>query len=131
MCGRCGYIRLGRGESPFLSALAGDVTLPVIGVMHLSTVLLFDLGVFLLVVGATVLILVALAHQSRRGHRRPGAVPVEGKEAIGHAAPAAATSPVAAARVSLRYPRPPPRLNIFHLPSWRCHSGGGTPDKDL
>ena len=64
--------------------------------MHLSTVLLFDLGVFLLVVGATVLILVALAHQSRRGHRRPGAVPVEGKEAIGLAAPAAATSPVAA-----------------------------------
>jgi multicomponent K+:H+ antiporter subunit A len=44
-------------------------------------VLLFDLGVFVLVVGAAVLILVALAHQSRRGHRRPGAAhfEVEGK----------------------------------------------------
>lgn len=66
---------------PFLSALARDVDLPVIGEIHLSTVLLFDLGVFLLVVGAAVLILVALAHQSRRGHRRPGAAhfEVEGK----------------------------------------------------
>ena len=70
------------GGKPFLSALAGDVTLPVIGAMHLSTVLLFDLGVFLLVVGATVLILVALAHQSRRGHRRPGAAPVEERKPL-------------------------------------------------
>ena len=31
---------------PFLSALAWDVTLPVIGELHLSTVLLFDLGVY-------------------------------------------------------------------------------------
>jgi len=54
----------------FLSALAWHATLPVIGEVHLSTVLLFDLGVFLLVIGATVLILVALAHQSRRGHRK-------------------------------------------------------------
>ena len=57
----------------FLSALAWHATLPVIGEVHLSTVLLFDLGVFLLVIGATVLILVALAHQSRRGHRKAAA----------------------------------------------------------
>jgi multicomponent K+:H+ antiporter subunit A len=62
---------------PFLSALARDVHLPIIGEVHLSTVLLFDLGVFLLVVGAAVLILVALAHQSRRGHRRPGTAHIE------------------------------------------------------
>ncbi|MBA4141739.1 MAG: monovalent cation/H+ antiporter subunit A [Nitrosospira sp.] len=64
---------------PFLSALAWHGTLPVIGELHLSTVLLFDLGVYFLVIGATVLILVALAHQSVRAHRkaavqtRPGA----------------------------------------------------------
>ena len=54
--------------------------LPIIGEVHLSTVLLFDLGVFLLVVGATVLILVALAHQSRRGHRKPATAHVEVEE---------------------------------------------------
>jgi multicomponent K+:H+ antiporter subunit A len=54
---------------PFLSALAWHGTLPIIGEMHLSTVLLFDLGVFSLVIGAAVLILVALDHQSRRAHR--------------------------------------------------------------
>jgi multicomponent K+:H+ antiporter subunit A len=58
---------------PFLSALVWDVMLPVVGELHLSTVLLFDLGVFLLVIGAAVLILVALAHQSRRGHRKHAA----------------------------------------------------------
>jgi multicomponent K+:H+ antiporter subunit A len=62
---------------PFLSALTWHTPLPVIGELHLSTVLLFDIGVFLLVIGATVLILVALAHQSRRGHRKQGAVHVE------------------------------------------------------
>ena len=35
----------------------------------LASALLFDLGVFSLVVGATVLILIALAHQSIRSHR--------------------------------------------------------------
>ena len=41
-------------------------TLPVIGDVPVATALLFDLGVFALVVGATVLMLVALAHQSLR-----------------------------------------------------------------
>jgi multicomponent K+:H+ antiporter subunit A len=61
---------------PFLSALVWHVALPVVGELHLSTVLLFDLGVFLLVIGAAVLILVALAHQSRRGHRKHAVHPV-------------------------------------------------------
>ena len=49
------------------------VTLPVIGAVPVATALLFDLGVFVLVVGATVVVLVALAHQSLRGPRRAGA----------------------------------------------------------
>jgi multicomponent K+:H+ antiporter subunit A len=65
------------GARPFLSALAWHGTLPIIGEMHLSTVLLFDLGVFFLVIGAAVLILVALAHQSRRAHRKQEVAEVE------------------------------------------------------
>jgi multicomponent K+:H+ antiporter subunit A len=43
---------------------------PLIGELHLSSTLLFDLGVYLLVVGATVLMLIALAHQSLRSQRQ-------------------------------------------------------------
>jgi multicomponent K+:H+ antiporter subunit A len=57
---------------PFLSSIAIDLHLPLIGAVHLSTVLLFDIGVYMLVIGATVLILVALAHQSLRLYRKPG-----------------------------------------------------------
>ncbi|NYT35413.1 monovalent cation/H+ antiporter subunit A [Allopusillimonas soli] len=60
-------------HKPFLSAASADVVLPVIGTIHLSTVLLFDAGVYMLVVGATVLMLVALAHQSLRLYRKPAA----------------------------------------------------------
>jgi len=56
---------------PFLSAISIDVLLPVIGHVHVSSVLLFDIGVYMLVVGATVLMLVALAHQSLRLFRKP------------------------------------------------------------
>ncbi|CAM5223032.1 Multicomponent K+:H+ antiporter subunit A OS=Castellaniella defragrans OX=75697 GN=HNR28_003565 PE=4 SV=1 [Castellaniella defragrans] len=55
---------------PFLSAYPLDVTLPVLGPVHLSSVLAFDVGVYMLVVGATMLILIALAHQSLRFHRK-------------------------------------------------------------
>jgi multicomponent K+:H+ antiporter subunit A len=54
---------------PFLSALAWHGSLPLLGEIHLSSVLLFDLGVYMLVVGAVVLMLVALAHQSLRSHQ--------------------------------------------------------------
>ena len=64
---------------PFLSAVALDVPLPFVGPLHLSSVLLFDTGVYMLVIGATVLILVALAHQSLRFHRKlPAAAPPPG-----------------------------------------------------
>ena len=56
---------------PFLTARTFDLALPLIGKIHLSSVLLFDLGVYLLVIGATVLMLIALAHQSMRSPRKP------------------------------------------------------------
>jgi multicomponent K+:H+ antiporter subunit A len=55
---------------PFLTALAADVPVPLIGPVHVSSVLIFDIGVYVLVVGATVLMLIALAHQSLRSPRR-------------------------------------------------------------
>ncbi|HWM44312.1 MAG TPA: monovalent cation/H+ antiporter subunit A [Burkholderiales bacterium] len=51
---------------PFLTSHTPHVELPLIGALHLPSAFLFDLGVFGLVVGATVLILIALAHQSVR-----------------------------------------------------------------
>ncbi|MCO6440754.1 MAG: monovalent cation/H+ antiporter subunit A [Nitrococcus mobilis] len=56
---------------PFLTSYAAHAELPVIGRAPLASALLFDLGVFVLVVGAMALILLALAHQSIRSHRAP------------------------------------------------------------
>lgn len=57
------------GSRAFLTNLSITVYVPVVGDLHLSSALLFDLGVYLVVIGATTLILVALAHQSLRGQR--------------------------------------------------------------
>ncbi len=54
----------------FLTAMALDLRLPLFGEVHLSSVLGFDLGVYMLVVGATMLMLIALAHQSLRSPRK-------------------------------------------------------------
>lgn len=54
---------------PFLTAHAQYVTIPLIGEVPAATALLFDMGVFAVVVGATVLILIAIAHQSLRSAR--------------------------------------------------------------
>jgi len=43
--------------------------LPLLGEIHVPSALFFDIGVFSLVLGATMLILTALAHQSVRSHR--------------------------------------------------------------
>ena len=48
---------------------AGSISVPGWMTGGAFTALLFDLGVFALVVGATALILIALAHQSIRSHR--------------------------------------------------------------
>ncbi len=54
---------------PFLTSSFRYLDIPLIGKVPAASALLFDLGVFALVVGATVLILVALAHQSIRINR--------------------------------------------------------------
>ncbi|MCW5716305.1 MAG: monovalent cation/H+ antiporter subunit A [Bauldia sp.] len=56
-------------DYPFLTSFHQYVEVPVIGRVPLATALFFDLGVFLVVVGATVLTLIAIAHQSVRAHR--------------------------------------------------------------
>ncbi|MCB8889297.1 monovalent cation/H+ antiporter subunit A [Vreelandella malpeensis] len=56
---------------PFLTSHTAHYTLPVLGEIHLPSAFVFDLGVFGVVVGATLLILTALAHQSVRSHRLP------------------------------------------------------------
>ena len=55
---------------PFLTSHTAHVTLPGLGEVHFPSAMLFDVGVLAVVVGATLLILTALAHQSVRGHRR-------------------------------------------------------------
>jgi multicomponent K+:H+ antiporter subunit A len=55
---------------PFLTAHARYVSLPLVGDVPVATALAFDTGVFALVVGATVLMLIALAHQSLRNARQ-------------------------------------------------------------
>ena len=66
-------VSAGLARRAFLTSLTANFDLPLIGELQLSTVLIFDIGVYMLVVGATTLILVALAHQSTRSQRRPGA----------------------------------------------------------
>lgn len=51
---------------PFLTSYFRYAELPLIGKVPLASATIFDLGVFSLVVGATVLMLIAIAHQSIR-----------------------------------------------------------------
>ena len=55
---------------PFLTTHTAHLDLPLLGEIHIASALFYDIGVFTLVVGATLLILTALGHQSVRGHRR-------------------------------------------------------------
>ena len=54
---------------PFMTTHTAHLTLPLIGDIHIASALFFDIGVFTLVVGSTLLVLTALAHQSVRSHR--------------------------------------------------------------
>ena len=54
---------------PFLTTHTAHVALPLLGAVHLPSATFFDLGVFAVVVGTTLLILTALGHQSLRAHR--------------------------------------------------------------
>lgn len=51
---------------PFLTSYNAHLQVPVLGTVPLNSALLFDLGVFAVVVGASSLILVVMAHQSLR-----------------------------------------------------------------
>ena len=55
---------------PFLTTHTAHVDWPLVGELHLPSAFVFDLGVFAVVVGTTMLMLVALAHQSVRSHRQ-------------------------------------------------------------
>jgi multicomponent K+:H+ antiporter subunit A len=70
---------------PFLTTYFSYADLPGLGAVPMASALIFDIGVFLLVVGATVLMLIALAHQSVRGHRaatRPAAARTASRVAL-------------------------------------------------
>jgi multicomponent K+:H+ antiporter subunit A len=55
---------------PFLTSHVAVFALPLLGEIHVPSALFFDAGVFLLVIGATALFLIALAHQSLRAQRQ-------------------------------------------------------------
>ena len=71
--GLLGAVAVGLGAwvfgYPFLTAHARYIDIPLIGAVPAATALLFDIGVFATVVGAVVLMLVAVAHQSLRAGR--------------------------------------------------------------
>lgn len=56
---------------PFLTTHTAHLHLPLLGDVHVASALFFDIGVYTVVVGSTLLILTALAHQSVRAYR-PG-----------------------------------------------------------
>lgn len=51
--------------TPFLTGVWGKVTVPVLGQTHAGTPLLFDAGVYLLVIGVLLLVITSLAEETR------------------------------------------------------------------
>ena len=54
---------------PFLTPHTWHLSLPVLGDIHVASALFFDVGVYAMVVGSTLLMLTALGHQSVRAHK--------------------------------------------------------------
>ena len=54
---------------PFLTTHTWHLSLPVLGNIHIASALFFDVGVYAMVVGSTLLMLTALGHQSVRAHK--------------------------------------------------------------
>jgi multicomponent K+:H+ antiporter subunit A len=54
---------------PFMTTHTAHLHLPLLGSLHVPSALFFDMGVFSIVLGSTMLILTALSHQSVRSHR--------------------------------------------------------------
>ena len=67
---------------PFLTSHTVHWDLPLIGELHVASAIFFDLGVFALVVGSTLMILTSIAHQSVRGHRYHARMAEETREAM-------------------------------------------------
>ena len=55
---------------PLLTTHTAHVSLPVLGDLHLPSAAVFDLGVFAVVLGSSMLLLTALGHQSLRARKR-------------------------------------------------------------
>jgi len=58
---------------PFLTSHTAHPVLPLVGTVSLPSAAVFDLGVFTVVVGATLLMLTGIAHQSLRARRQQAA----------------------------------------------------------
>ena len=54
---------------PFLTTHTLHLSVPVLGDIHFASALFFDVGVYAMVVGSTLLMLTALGHQSVRAHK--------------------------------------------------------------
>ncbi|MFT3664817.1 monovalent cation/H+ antiporter subunit A [Piscinibacter sp.] len=65
---------------PFLTTHTAHVHWPLVGEVHLPSATLFDLGVFAVVVGSTLLLLTAIAHQSLRARRQQAAAEDDARE---------------------------------------------------
>jgi multicomponent K+:H+ antiporter subunit A len=63
---------------PFLTTHSLHIKLPLLGDIHIPSATFFDGGVFAVVLGSVLLILVALAHQSLRGQRAESLIKKEG-----------------------------------------------------
>jgi multicomponent K+:H+ antiporter subunit A len=83
---------------PFLTSHTAHLSLPVLGEVHIASALFFDIGVFTLVVGSTLLILTGIAHQSVRSHRYNNARAADAAEAEAEAAGNATASDIAVQR---------------------------------
>ncbi|HMM84499.1 monovalent cation/H+ antiporter subunit A [Azohydromonas sp.] len=64
---------------PFLTTHTAHLQWPLVGEVHVPSAVLFDLGVFAVVVGSTLLLLTAIAHQSLRARRRQVTAPDDGE----------------------------------------------------
>ncbi|OPA83580.1 monovalent cation/H+ antiporter subunit A [Pseudomonas fluorescens] len=54
---------------PFLTTHTWHFSVPLLGDIHIASALFFDVGVYAMVVGSTLLMLTALGHQSVRAHK--------------------------------------------------------------
>lgn len=55
-------------DYPFLTSAFSHLNWPIVGEFEVASAIAFDLGVFLVVVGSTVLILVQLGQLSKNSH---------------------------------------------------------------